>query len=117
MAGSETYGGGTFTVNGGGVDIWGTSDQFRFVYQQLTGNGEIIARVTSLTNTDPWAKAGVMVREDLTANARQRDGTGIAGERLDLPAAGHSGRFDCQRFGYLRCRALLGPAGSRRLDV
>jgi regulation of enolase protein 1 (concanavalin A-like superfamily) len=70
MAGGASYTAGTFTVNGGGVDIWGTSDQFRFVYQQMTGNAEIVARVTSLTNTDPWAKAGVMVREDLTANAR-----------------------------------------------
>jgi regulation of enolase protein 1 (concanavalin A-like superfamily) len=70
VAGSASYTSGTFTVYGGGADIWGTSDQFRFVYQQLTGNGEIVARVASLTNTDPWAKAGVMVREDLTANAR-----------------------------------------------
>jgi hypothetical protein len=69
-AGTAAYASGTFTVKGGGADIWGTSDQFRFVYQQMTGNVEIVARVASLTNTDPWAKAGVMVREGLTANAR-----------------------------------------------
>src|SRR6202022_15202 len=66
QAGSAAYASGTFTVKGGGADIWGTSDQFRFVYQQMTGNGEIVARVASLTNTDPWAKAGGRGGEALT---------------------------------------------------
>ena len=35
----------------------------------LNGDGSIVARVDSLQNTDPWAKAGVMIREDLTGNA------------------------------------------------
>ncbi|MEO8255926.1 MAG: Ig-like domain-containing protein [Acidobacteriota bacterium] len=70
VAGSASHSNGTFTVKAGGVDIWDASDQFRFVYQPLNGNGEITARVTGLTNTDAWAKAGVMVREDLTAGAR-----------------------------------------------
>ena len=29
-----------------GNDIWGDADQFQFVHQSLTGDGEIIARVT-----------------------------------------------------------------------
>jgi regulation of enolase protein 1 (concanavalin A-like superfamily) len=48
-----------------GADIWGTADQFHFAYKQLSGNGSITARVVSLTNTDPWAKAGVMIRQSL----------------------------------------------------
>ncbi len=60
---------GTFSVAGAGADIWGTSDQFRFVYQPIDGDGEVVARVASVLNTDVWAKAGVMIREDLTANA------------------------------------------------
>ena len=70
MAGSAAHSNGTFTVVAGGLDIWGVSDQFRFVYQQVTGNAEIVARVASITNPDPWSKAGVMVREQLTANSR-----------------------------------------------
>jgi len=62
---------GVFTVKGSGVDIWGTSDEFRFVYQRLTGNGEIIARVDSLTNTNSWAKAGVMIRDTLATNSKE----------------------------------------------
>jgi hypothetical protein len=69
VAGSAGYASGTFTIQGGGVDIWGTSDQFRFVYQQMTGDGEIVARVASLTKADPWSKAGVMIRSGLTAAA------------------------------------------------
>jgi glucose/arabinose dehydrogenase len=60
-AGSATYSGGTFTVNGSGADIFGTSDQFNYVYQPTTGNGTIIARVTSQTNPGSANdKAGVI---------------------------------------------------------
>src|SRR6516165_3536063 len=61
---------GAFTVSGSGADIWGTADAFQFVYQPLTGDGQIVARVASIQNTNSWAKAGVMIREDLTAGAR-----------------------------------------------
>jgi hypothetical protein len=60
IAGSASYSGGVFTVNGSGADIFGTNDQFNYVYQPTTGNGTIIARVTSLTNTSSNAKAGVI---------------------------------------------------------
>jgi len=53
---------GLFTVGGIGSDIWGTSDQFHYVYQPFNGNGAIIARVASEANTNAWAKAGVMIR-------------------------------------------------------
>jgi hypothetical protein len=69
LAGSATYGGSTFTVSGGGYDIWGTSDQFRFVYQPVTGDINIIARVSSVTNTNPWTKAGIMVRQSLATGS------------------------------------------------
>lgn len=70
VAGSASYSSGTFTVAGSGADIWANADAFRFVYQGLNGNGEIVARVASQTNTDNWAKAGVMIRESLTAGSR-----------------------------------------------
>src|SRR5215216_1307072 len=69
-AGSATYASGTFTVTGGGADIAGTADQFRFVYLQLTGDGTVVARVNSLQQTRPWSKAGVMIRESLSAGAK-----------------------------------------------
>ena len=60
---------GTFTVNGEGSDIWGTADDFHYVYRNLAGEGTIIARVASQTNTAGWAKAGVMIRESTAAGA------------------------------------------------
>jgi len=68
-AGNASYSGGTFTIEGDGSDIWGTSDQFHYVYQSLSGDGEIEARVASLENTNSWAKAGVMIREALTGGS------------------------------------------------
>lgn len=53
----------TYEVSGSGYDIWGSGAQFTFLHQTLSGDGEIIARVTSQENTGGWAKAGVMVKE------------------------------------------------------
>ena len=65
-AGSYTLSGSTSTVNGSGSDIWNAADAFQSVSQPLTGDGSITARVVSQTNTNVWAKAGVMFRETLT---------------------------------------------------
>jgi Carbohydrate binding module (family 6)/Bacterial Ig domain len=67
-AGSTTVAGGTFTVSGGGEDIFGQSDEFQFVYQQLQGDVEVIARVASLNGPHSWSKAGVMIRAGLAAS-------------------------------------------------
>jgi hypothetical protein len=69
-AGSHTVAGTGLTVTGGGADIWGTADQFRYVFRPLTGDGQITARVATLQNTNAWAKAGVMIRESTAANSR-----------------------------------------------
>jgi beta-glucanase (GH16 family) len=60
---------GAWTVSGGGADIWGTSDQFHFASENSNGDGRIVARVSALTNSDPWAKAGIMFRDNTGANA------------------------------------------------
>jgi Right handed beta helix region len=64
------YSNGAVTVQGSGTDIWGNSDSFRFLYQTCSGDSTIIARVTSVQNTSPWAKAAVMIRESLSADSR-----------------------------------------------
>jgi len=69
-AGSFTQNGSTFTINASGADIWYAADEFHYVYQPLNGDGELIARLSSLSNQHMWTKAGVMIRETLTANAR-----------------------------------------------
>jgi regulation of enolase protein 1 (concanavalin A-like superfamily) len=59
----------TYTVVGSGKDIWETSDEFHFAYKKLAGDGAIVARIHSVTNTNPWAKAGVMMRDALTCDS------------------------------------------------
>ncbi len=69
IPGHARYSAGAFTIEAAGSDIWDTSDQFHFVYQAVTGDADITARVVSLTNSNPWAKAGVMFRESLTGES------------------------------------------------
>jgi hypothetical protein len=62
-AGGEGMSNGTWTVSGGGTDIWDTDDQFHYVWQSVPGDAMASARFTSQTNTNEWAKAGVMLRQ------------------------------------------------------
>jgi len=76
---------GTFTVCGSGSDIWGSSDAFQYACQPASGDCSIVARVTGVQGTDPWAKAGVMIRESLNntsthCSAFITPGNGVAHE-------------------------------------
>ncbi|HEX4055795.1 MAG TPA: glucoamylase family protein [Tepidisphaeraceae bacterium] len=59
----------TNTISGNGSDIWGMADQFNFASTTMTGNGSVLTYVDSITNTNAWAKAGVMIRNDITAGS------------------------------------------------
>jgi titin len=85
-AGSATYNSttGVWTVAGGGSDIWGNSDQFNFASTTVSGNATLITEVTSLTNTDPWAKAGLMFRDGSTSNAANVAVFATAGNGVSL---------------------------------
>jgi len=61
---------GTITLSAAGTDIWGTADEFRYAFKRLVGDGSILARVDSITNTNAWAKGGVMIRESLDPGSR-----------------------------------------------
>jgi hypothetical protein len=85
---------GTFTINAAGTDIWATSDEFRYVWKQLSGDGEIVAQVLSVEDTDPWAKVGVMIRNTLDADSANAMAyitpSGRAGWQYRAVAAGAS---------------------------
>jgi regulation of enolase protein 1 (concanavalin A-like superfamily) len=68
--GSSSYSDGVFTISGSGADIWNTSDAFYYVYRSFTGNVQLITQVTSQTYTDGWAKAGLMIRENLSSDSK-----------------------------------------------
>ncbi len=69
VVGSSSWDGVELTVRGAGADIWGRSDAFQLVRRPLTGDADIVVRVTAQTAAHPWAKAGIMVRDGTAAGA------------------------------------------------
>ena len=88
IAGSASYANGTFSVAGSGADIWGTADAFNYARAQMTGDGSITARVATVQYANSWTKAGVMIRETLSAGSAHAfmlvsAGKGVAFQRRD----------------------------------
>jgi hypothetical protein len=80
------------SLSGSGGDIWGTVDQFHYAYRTLVGDGEIVAQITSLTNTTSWGMAGLMIRAGLTTPSRHAmvmmtGGNGVGFEWRDTDGA------------------------------
>lgn len=69
LAGSATFSNGVFDIDAAGTDIWGSRDQFHFVYQAVSGDVDVRARIDSVTRAHNWSKAGVMIRGSLAADA------------------------------------------------
>jgi regulation of enolase protein 1 (concanavalin A-like superfamily) len=100
-AGSATFdqGTSTFNITAGGSDIGGRSDQFTFIYQQVTGDVEVIARVDSVTAADPWSESGVMIRGSLAANAAHGSALVSAGRGVAFQRRLNNGGSSATTFG------------------
>lgn len=59
-----------WTISASGHDIWALGDSFRYTYTSMSGDFSVTCRVTRQTNTDPWSKVGVMIRDGLSPGAR-----------------------------------------------
>ena len=72
-AGSTAYNWSTnvWTIKGAGADIWGTADAFQYASASMSGDGVVVARVASVSSTNAWVKAGVMIRETLDPASAQ----------------------------------------------
>ena len=56
----------TYTINGSGSDVWGTSDQFYYVYkmQEVDQDFDYMVKINNFDGSaNSWMKAGLMVRE------------------------------------------------------
>ena len=60
---------GKIVMGAAGTDIWNTTDEFRFAYKPLSGDGSIVALVESVSRAVDWTKGGVMIRETLEAGS------------------------------------------------
>ena len=56
---------GSLIMNGVGADIYNLTDEFRFVYKELNGDGSIIVRLDSVDDIQEYTKAGIMIRSGL----------------------------------------------------
>lgn len=53
---------GTWTVRGGGRDLWRAVDEHAFVYTPVSGDVRIVCRLTDLEWVHKYSKAGIMIR-------------------------------------------------------
>ncbi len=76
---------GEYEVTGSGADIWGTADEFHFVFKPVRGDFSLKAAIAvdPLESVDPWVKAGLMIRDSLQPGSIYYD----AILRTDLQAA------------------------------
>jgi regulation of enolase protein 1 (concanavalin A-like superfamily) len=98
VSGSARESPGTFTVIGGGADVWGTADALHYASIPLSGDGTIVARVASVENLAAWTKAGVMIRETVASSSAHAfmlvsAGSGVAFQRRRVAggASTHTG--------------------------
>jgi len=68
--GEASYLNGSYNLIAANDDIWESADSILFASRSLSGDGEITAHVAAMQYTDPWAKAGVMLREDFSPGAK-----------------------------------------------
>jgi regulation of enolase protein 1 (concanavalin A-like superfamily) len=67
-AGTTDFDGQAFRIEGGGTDIAGAEDRFRFTYLPLHGDGTLTARIAHPVSSQ-YAKVGLMMRESLEPDA------------------------------------------------
>ncbi len=98
IGGSAFYNNGKFIVKASGDDIWGDDDEFHFVYWPMNADVEIIAKINSITDTDDWAKSGIMIRESLKDDSKHAfmlvtpdEGSAFQRRIIDKKNSYHSG--------------------------
>jgi len=75
---SSSYANGVWTVTGAGTDVWNDiNDDCQFAYTQMTGDCAMVARVTSSQWITDSTKAGLMIRDNLSASVSQRAWVGF----------------------------------------
>lgn len=57
-------------VGGAGTDIWGERDEFYYFYTPLQGDGALSVKLHDFAAVHEWSKAGVMLRDGLSPDAR-----------------------------------------------
>ena len=86
----------TYTLTGGGVNIWGTNDQFQFLWKKMNGDFTVRARLEFVgKGVVEHRKIGWMARSSLESNASFVDavvenGVGLTSIQYRCFYGGHS---------------------------
>jgi len=92
---SSSYANGVWTVAGAGTDVWNdVNDDCQFVYQAMTGDCAIVAKVTSAQIVNGSTKAGLMIRDNLSATVSQRAWIAI------VPTTTGTNQVQCRQKGW-----------------
>ncbi|RNI39028.1 T9SS C-terminal target domain-containing protein [Hanamia caeni] len=66
FAGDVCVDNGTFSITASGDDIGNNADAFHYLFQPvITNETELTIKINSIKNTDPFAKCGIMFRQNL----------------------------------------------------
>jgi hypothetical protein len=68
LAGSAQLTNGVFEVKGSGK-LGGTTDAYSFVYQPMTGDGDLVVKVNAVAIPGAEGQVGIMIRDNLSPNA------------------------------------------------
>ena len=100
LPGGENFRDGVFSIASSGNDIGGVADQFHYVYQSLSGDGEIVGIQPGAPGdyfSNYAGKAGIMFRQSLdpgSANAFFYSNPGGSGYGTQMrPSMGANSRF------------------------
>jgi hypothetical protein len=67
----DVFGANAFLVSCEGSDIWNTGDGINYLYEQKTGDFDVVVRQKSITKVSNWTKGGLMIRESLDPGSRE----------------------------------------------
>jgi len=92
---SSSYANNVWTVTGTGVDVWNdVNDDCQFVYQGMTGDCAIVAKVTSCQIVNGSTKAGLMIRDNVSATVSERAWIAI------VPTTTGTNQVQCRQKGW-----------------
>ena len=69
QSGSCTFSKDIFTISGSGSDIWNNTEEHHYAYTNAADSIEIIAKIENIENTHDWAKAGIMIKQNLSTSS------------------------------------------------
>lgn len=89
------------SITAAGQDVWTGADQYAAYYlEDINGNFEATVKITYQENTNEWAKAGIIVRNDMDLNGADHNGDGYCVISV-TPGNGYAFQYDNNDNGFL----------------